>query len=96
MQSRDVLGNESKVELVNFEVLPYYWKRWWFYALEFVFFSMLVFVSIKLGTRDDRYRVVSQILSMLSVILLIQFIETGISSFIELKSSPVIEFLIQL
>lgn len=96
VQSRDVLGNESKVELVNFEVLPYYWKRWWFYALEFAFFSMLVLVSIKLGTRDDRYRVVSQILSMLSVILLIQFIETGISSFIELKSSPVIEFLIQL
>jgi hypothetical protein len=96
VQSRDVLGNESKVELISFEVLPYYWKRWWFYALEFAFFSILVFVSIKLGTRDDRYRVVSQILSMLSVVLLIQFIETGISSFIELKSSPVIEFLIQL
>ena len=96
VQSRDVLGNESTVELVNFEVLPFYWKRWWFYALEFIFFSMLVFISIRLGKRDDRYRVVSQILSMLSVILLIQFIETGISSFIELKSSPVIEFLIQL
>jgi Y_Y_Y domain len=96
VQSRDVLGNESAIELVNFEVLPYYWKRWWFYALEFLFFSALVFVSIRLGRKDDRYRVVSQILSMLSVILLIQFIETGISSFIELKSSPVIEFLIQL
>jgi hypothetical protein len=96
VQSRDVLGNESEIELVSFEVLPYYWKRWWFYALEFLFFSMLVMISIRLGRRDDRYRVVSQILSMLSVILLIQFIETGISSFIELTSSPVIEFMIQL
>lgn len=96
VQSRDVLGNTSAIELVNFEVLPYYWKRWWFYALEFIFFSALVYISILLGRRDDRYRVVSQILSMLSVILLIQFIETGINSMVSFKSSPVLEFLIQL
>lgn len=96
VQSRDALGNESKVELVRFQVLPYYWKRWWFYALEFAFFSILVFISIKLGRSDNRYRVVSQILSLLTVVLLIQFIETGINSFIEIKSSPVMEFLIQL
>jgi hypothetical protein len=96
VQSRDVLGNQSPIELVNFEVLPYYWKRWWFYALELIFFSLLVLASIRLGRSDNRYRVVSQILSMLSIILLIQFIETGISSFIEFKSSPVVQFIIQL
>ena len=96
VQSRDILGNESEVELVTFEVLPYYWKRWWFYALEFTFVSMLVYMSIQLGRRDDRYKLVSQILSLLTVILLIQFFETGIDSLVEVKSSPVVEFLIQL
>jgi hypothetical protein len=96
VQSRDILGNESEVELVTFEVLPYYWKRWWFYALEFAFVSMLVFFSIQLGRKDNRYKMVSQILSLLTVILLIQFIETGIDSLVEFKSSPVVEFLIQL
>jgi hypothetical protein len=96
IQSRDLLGNESPVELISFEVLPYYWKRWWFYALEFSFFSMLVLLSIRLGRSNSRYRVISQILSLLTVILMIQFIETGIDSMLEFKSSPVVEFLIQL
>ena len=96
VQSRDILGKESNVELVAFEVLPYYWKRWWFYALEFTFFTILVVISIKLSRSNERYQVISQVLSLLTVILLIQFIETGIDSFIEFKSSPVVEFLIQL
>jgi len=96
VQSRDIFGRESNEELVSFEVLPYYWKRWWFYALEFTFFTIMVMISIKLGRGDERYRVVSQILSLLTVVLLIQFIETGISSLIEFKSSPVIQFFIQL
>ena len=96
VQSRDILGNESEVELVTFEVLPYYWKRWWFYAIEFAFVCMLIYFSIQLGGKDDRYKMVSQILTLLTVILLIQFIETGIDSLVEFKSSPVVEFLIQL
>ncbi|MFM8913718.1 MAG: triple tyrosine motif-containing protein, partial [Flammeovirgaceae bacterium] len=60
MQSRDLLGNESKVETISFEVLPPYWKRWWFYALEFVFFSLLVAVSARAGSSNTRYRWVSE------------------------------------
>jgi hypothetical protein len=96
VQSRNVLGKVSEIELVTFEVLPHYWKRWWFYALEFAFFSGIVLISIRLGRADSRYQVVSQILSLLVVILLIQFIETGINSMVEFKSSPVVEFMIQL
>lgn len=95
MQSRDLLGNESKIEIINFEVLPPYWKRWWFYAFEFVFFSMLMFLSVKLSVANSKYRYISQILSLLTVIIFIQFINTAINSVIEIKSSPVIQFLIQ-
>lgn len=95
VQSRDILGNESRVELINFEVLPPYWKQWWFYAMEFVFFSLLVFITVKLSANNERYRVVSQILSLLTVVMLIQFIQTGIDSILSFKSSPVVEFFIQ-
>ncbi len=95
MQSRDLLGNESKVEMIPFEVLPPYWKRWWFYALEFAFFSILVFLSVKLSEANSKYRYVSQILSLLTVIIFIQFVSTAITSLIEIKSSPVIQFIVQ-
>jgi hypothetical protein len=95
IQSRDLLGNESKIETISFEVLPPYWKRWWFYALEFLFFGMLVFLSVKLTVANSKYRYLSEILSLLTVIIFIQFISTIINSIIVVKSSPVVQFFVQ-
>lgn len=95
VQSKSVFGAESTVEQVAFHVLPPYWKRWWFYALEFVVFSFLVSLSIQLARGNPRYRYVSEILTILTVIMLIQFIQTTINSLISIKSSPVIDFFIQ-
>lgn len=95
VQSKSVFGTESTVEQVVFHVLPPYWKRWWFYALEFVVFSFFVSLSIQLARSNSRYRYVSQILTILTVIMLIQFIQTTINSLISIKSSPVIDFFIQ-
>lgn len=95
VQSRDLLGNESKVEQIAFKVLPPYWKRWWFYALEFSVFSLLVALSLRIGRANTRYRFVSQILSLLTIVMLVQFLQTAISSLIGIKTSPVIEFIIQ-
>jgi ligand-binding sensor domain-containing protein len=95
MQSRDLLGNESKVEVINFEVLPPYWKRWWFYALEFAFFAILMILSVRLSSANTKYHYVSEILSLLTVIIFIQFVSTGINSVFTFDSSPVIQFFIQ-
>lgn len=95
IQSRDLLGTESSIEQVDFRVLPPYWKRWWFYALEFIIFSVLVILSMRLGRANTRYRYISQILSLLTVVMLIQFLQTVISALIGIKTSPVIEFMIQ-
>lgn len=95
IQSRDLLGNESKVEQIDFKVLPPYWKRWWFYALEFTVFTLLVALSLRIGRANARYRFVSQILSLLTIVMLVQFMQTAISSLIGIKTSPVIDFIIQ-
>jgi len=95
IQSRDLLGNESKIEQIAFKVLPPYWKRWWFYALEFAVFSLLVVLSLRIGRANTRYRFISQILSLLTIVMLVQFLQTAISSLIGIKTSPVIEFIIQ-
>lgn len=95
VQSRDILGNESKIEQIAFRVLPPYWQRWWFYALEFTVFSVLVILSLRLGRASSRYRYVSQLLSLLTVVMLIQFLQTVLASLIGSKTSPVIDFIIQ-
>ena len=92
VESRNIFGKINGLEALSFEVLPPYWKRSWFYALEFAVFSFLVLLSFRLSTR---YRIVSRLLSLLTIILLIQFIQTAVGSTILTQESPVIDFFIQ-
>lgn len=92
VQSKDIFGKESEMEPVKVEVLPPYWKRVWFYALEFAVFASLVLLSFRLS---HRYNLVSRLLSLLSIIILIEFIQTLAGSQLSLNSGPVVDFVIQ-
>lgn len=92
VQALNVFGKVSELGPVSFRVIPPYWKRSWFYALEFLLFASLVILSFRLSTR---YRIVSRFLSLITIILLIEFIQTVIGYSIVSDDSPVVEFLIQ-
>lgn len=92
VQAKNIFGKVSELEPISFEVLPPYWKQPWFYAMEFSVFAMLVLISFRLSVR---FRIVSRLLSLLTIILLIEFIQTAIGSTLTIGGSPVIEFLIQ-
>lgn len=92
VQAKDIFGNVQELEAVSFEVLAPYWKRTWFYALEFLLFLSLVVLSFRLSTR---YHLISRLLSLLTIILLIQFIQTVIGETFETRASPVMDFFVQ-
>ncbi|HAC24181.1 MAG TPA: hypothetical protein DCE81_04630 [Cytophagales bacterium] len=48
-----------------------------------------------MSTADSKYRIISRLLSLLTVVLLIQFLQTVLYSLVSLKSSPVVEFFVQ-
>jgi hypothetical protein len=92
VQAKNIFGKISILEPLPFEVIPPYWKRPVFYAFEFIVFASLVILSFRLSTR---YRVISRLLSLLTIILLIEFIQTAIGATIVSDDSPVVEFFIQ-
>jgi hypothetical protein len=92
VQAKNIFGKITELEPVYFEVLPPYWKRSWFYALEFAIIASLVILSFRLSTK---YRIVSRLLSLLTIILLMQFIQTAINTTITTEESPVTDFFIQ-
>jgi hypothetical protein len=92
VQARDIFGKVHDLSAVSFEVLPPYWRRLWFYALEFVVFAVLVLLSFRLS---NRFRIISRLLSLLTIIMLIQFIQTIVSETFETKASPVTDFFVQ-
>lgn len=92
VQSRDIFGKVNEMEPLSFQVRPPYWQRPWFYALEAFIFGSLVLLSFRLSTK---YIIISRLLSLLTIILLIQFIQTVAMAAFFTKTSPVIDFLIQ-
>jgi hypothetical protein len=92
VQARDIFGKIKDLDALSFEVLPPYWQRPWFYALEFFVFAALVLLSFRLS---NRFRIISRLLSLLTIIMLIQFIQTVIGETFETKASPVLDFFVQ-
>jgi hypothetical protein len=92
VESRDIFGKVSSMEIIALDVRPPYWKTPWFYALEVVLFTLFVILSFRLSTR---YRIISRLLMLLTIIMLIQFVETIIGETLITKTSPVIDFMIQ-
>lgn len=91
-QSKDIFGKVSEMDPFPINVVPPYWKRTWFYALEFAVFASLVLLSFQLSAR---FNLVRRLLSLLSVIILIEFIQTLTGSQLSLNSGPVVDFVIQ-
>ena len=58
----------------------------------FALFALLVALSFRLSTR---YQIISRVLSLLTIILLIQFIQTVVAEIFETRTSPVKDFLVQ-
>lgn len=92
VEAKNIFGKIAAMEPLAFEVQPPYWKRSWFYALEFAIFASLVVLSFRLS---NRYRIISRLLSLLTIILLIEFIQTVIGATFSAKNSPVSDFFIQ-
>ncbi len=95
VESRDLFGNVTRLETVDLSVVPPYWKRPEFFALEFIVFGLLVILSLRLNVSTTRFRILSQFLSTLTVIMLIQFIQTVATSTLTIRSTPVAEFFVQ-
>lgn len=93
-QTRDALGRISELESIRVRINPPFWKTPWFYAMEFAVFSVLVVLSIRLQALNNRYRVIAQILSMLTIVLLITLIQAAVGTYF-VTTSPVMDFGLQ-
>lgn len=91
VESRDIFGRIHKMDPVILNIDPPYWKQPWFYAAEFSVFIFLVMLSFRLSYR---FLIVSRLLSLLSIIMFIEFIQTAAGETFS-QSSPVIDFGIQ-
>lgn len=94
-QTRNVFGRTSAIEPITFRVIPPYWRRPWFYAMEVLFFTTLLVLSIRLNRSKVRYRLISRLLAFLTLILILEFVQTVAEYKLGSDTSPVVDFFIQ-
>ncbi|MBS1486213.1 MAG: hypothetical protein JST43_01395 [Bacteroidetes bacterium] len=95
VQTRDLMGKITNTEEIVLEVEPPYWKQPWFYLLEVILFGGMVFLSIRLSSGNPKYRLISQLLSLLTIVMIIQFVQAAANTSFSVKDSPVLDFFLQ-
>jgi len=95
VRARDALGNIQNSESVSFKILAPYWKRSWFYLIELLFFGGLMTVSVLINRNKHKFTILSRLLTFLTLIFIVEFVQTVAEAKFETNQSPVINFFIQ-
>ena len=96
VETRNSFGVVKALEPVYFTVVPPYWQRPWFYAAEFLFFAFLMFLSSRLTKSERMYvLIINRLLTFLTIIMIIEFIQTLVEANFDISTSPVLSFFLQ-
>ncbi len=94
VRSRDAFGRMEEATMLDFTVRSPYWQQPWFYALQIFFFGSLVIISSRMNQKKTQNRLLSGGLSVLTLILIIEFIQSAAGALLDIQSTPVVDFLI--
>lgn len=94
VRARDAFGRIEEGDVLTFAVHPPYWQTPWFYAIQILFFGGLVYYSTKLNQDSSKNRLLRSGLTLLTLVLIIEFLQSAIGSLFSFKSTPVVDFLL--
>lgn len=96
VRMRDAFGEIVETSLLTFEVETPYWQRPWFYALQVFALVLIIAVTSRLNESSKRNRLIKHGLSVLTLVVIIQFLNALIHIYIDIQSTPVVDFLIDI
>ena len=95
IRSKNDFGQEQLLSSINFDIVPPYWQRPWFYAFEFSVLAVLLFITIHLNHNAPKYQLINKLLAFLTLIIIIEFIQASAEYNFSTDFSPVAAFFIQ-
>lgn len=93
IRSRDHFGQIQELDPVRFTIKPPYWQTLWFYGLQIIFMTGLVIGSVIMNRKAQRkYVIVTEGLTILTIVMVIEFLQTVAGSTLGIQSTPVVDF----
>ncbi|XOV93558.1 MAG: triple tyrosine motif-containing protein [Bacteroidota bacterium] len=91
---RDALGELEENTLLQFSVATPYWQQPWFYAVQVIVLAMIIGTTSRLDKRKRQNRIIKQGLSVLTLVVIIEFLQSVIGGYLDITSTPVMDFLV--
>ena len=92
VRTLDAFGNIEQIEPFNFEIKPPYWQTLWFYSLQIMVMLLLVIISGFMNRRArEKYIIITEGLTVLTLVLIIEFLQAIAGNYINVESSPVMD-----
>lgn len=92
IRAQDAFGNIERLEPFDFEIEPPYWQTLWFYSLQILVMILLVVISGFMNRRArEKYIIITEALTVLTLVLIIEFLQAIAGNYFNVNSSPVID-----
>lgn len=92
IRAQDAFGNIEQLESFNFEIEPPYWQTLWFYSLQILVMILLVVISGFMNRRArEKYIIITEGLTVLTLVLIIEFLQAIAGNYFNVESSPVMD-----
>ena len=91
---RDSFGQMEESKLLIFSVGTPYWKQPWFYGIQALLLVIIMAIISKLNEESKISRMFKHGLSILTLVVIIEFLQSVIGAYLGIRSSPVGDFLI--
>ncbi|WP_420582946.1 hypothetical protein [Reichenbachiella sp.] len=92
IRTQDAFGNIEQLESFDFEIKPPYWQTLWFYSLQILVMILLVAISGYMNRRaDKKLIIITEALTVLALVLIIEFMQAIAVNYLNIESSPVID-----
>jgi len=95
VRSKDAFGRIQESDRITFRIKPPYWQTAWFSALQVLFFTGLVFIASRLNRKQTVSRkqlILSNLLTIVTIVMVIELLQTIAESFFGDLGSPVLAF----
>ena len=91
---RDSFGETEESKLISFSVDTPYWQTPWFYAIQVLILGLFVAVAARLSDEKVANQVVKHMLSILTLVIIIQLLQAIVGSYLNIESTPVVDFMV--
>ncbi len=94
VRARDSFGKFDEASMLQFEIKEPYWQQSWFYLVQVLILSIIIGITSKLNQDKAKNRLLKSALNILTLVVIIEFLQSVMGSYIGVQSTPVVDFLI--